>query len=162
MNKIILFIGIIGLLLISGCQQPQQCYIDCPDCICDCTPDTRSITKFEYPDSITLFNEYGLITDEEVIDDYYIKYFRIRIRAWEDGLKQGRICVEHKFDDVEIEDLSLMPIPDDYIIRNRDYRVDCWQYGDLDDYEIHTYDMGMKQGINQNQTVKISIWEETE
>ena len=158
---IILLIGFV-MILISGCnQQPQQCYYDCPDCICDCTPDVRSVTKFEYPDNIQLFNDKWMITNEEIIGDYTIQELRIRMRADKDGLRQGSICVEHKFDNIKIYDLLLMPTPDNYKIRSQDYKVDCWLYVYLDSWESYDYDMLIEQGINQNQIVNISIWKET-
>lgn len=158
--KQIILIGILVLFIIGCYKPPQQFNYDCPDCICNCEPDTRAVTKFEYPDNIRLFNDYALLTTEEILDDYSAGFFTINIRANKSGLRKGSLCMEHQFEEIRINGLLETPVPENYKIRSRDYDVYCWQYNELGDWDRSDYKMVIEQGINVNQTVKISIWED--
>ena len=156
MNKIML-LAILSLVLISGCYQCPHTV--CPTCYCNCPscePDTRPITKFECPDNIKLFHDGYLIT-EKVISDYSTEIFNLRITNYNKNKSIEKICIEHKFDDVDIAVLTDVPIPENYIAQNPDYRVKCWNL--VIEY-LNRFEsvLLIEQGINVNQTVKISIW----
>ena len=148
--------------MISGCYRYPSCYCgNCPSC--DCTPkEPEPITTFGYTHNIRLFNDYAELTTEEIIEDYYVEVFLLQIRN--DNHKNetdinGSLCIEHKFKEVDIRDLLLMPIPKGYSIQSMGYQVDCWQLPTIKYLNEVRYELMIEQDINQNQTVKLSIWE---
>lgn len=156
--------GIFGILIGNYTNECPSCNCICPDYNCPVCKDvtaTDQITKFEYDSNIiTLYNDRAMVTTEEVIHDYETKEFHIMITNRNHENKSdinGKLCIEQKFYELDIDELTQVEIPDSYYTNGPEYHTDCWQLPIIKHLELAQYNILFRNTINQNQTVKISV-----
>lgn len=118
---------------------------------------TTSTIRFEHPKEIKLYNEQGLLTTEEVLSKETTYSFPIRLTS-QDGFELAKLCIEHKFDLINLGRLYHTSVPLDFVSR-KNYHVECWDLESIEPYE--RADLAMEvyiRDVIEEHTVVMSIW----
>lgn len=114
----------------------------------------EQVASFEFPEEIRLWNEVVDLMhsgDEDIIPGAYARVYEMEIKSSKEIL-----CVEHKFDDVDLIDTNEVAVPDEYSVQSYGYDVDCWDIGVSEDYYYLKIEQETKIE-DETQNVKFSL-----
>lgn len=118
---------------------------------------TEQIIHFDFPGEIIIYSAYGDVmseTDDLSIPRGFIENFFLKINSTNDI-----VCIEHKFDDVMIEDEYQIDAPFDLAVHYKENQVDCFELSNKQGY--HSLLVYQEPKIEYRQTtVYITLWGE--